>query len=71
MGYSHFYFLTQNKMANTNSLIAKLQNTEVSTVTGTVALAGAAICAYAVMPSPDAGFTNLLQASLVNLASVM
>lgn len=61
-------------MANTNSkttLLQKLQNTEVSTVTGTVALAGAAICAFSVMPSPDAQFANLLQASLVNLSTVM
>lgn len=61
-------------MANTNSaaaLLTKLKTTEVSTVTGTVALAGAAICAFSVMPSPDANFANLLQASLVNLSSVM
>ena len=61
-------------MAKTNSpasLLHKLQTTEVSTVTGTVALAGAFICALSVMPSPDAGFSNLLQASLVNLSSVM
>jgi hypothetical protein len=61
-------------MDNTNSntsFLQKLKETEVSTVTGTVALAGAAICAYSVMPSPDPNFANLLQASLVNLSSVL
>lgn len=57
-------------MANTN-LLQKLKETEVSTVTGTVALAGAALCAYSVMPSPDANFANLLQASLVNISTVL
>ncbi len=57
-------------MANTN-LLQKLKETEVSTVTGTVALAGAALCAYSVMPSPDANFANLLQASLINISSVL
>lgn len=60
-------------MANTNSnsIVKMLTETKVSTVTGTVALAGAAICAFSVMPSPDAQFANLLQASLVNISSVM
>ena len=61
-------------MANKNSktsILQKLQQTEVSTVTGTVALAGAAICAFSVMPSPNAEFANLLQASLVNISTVM
>lgn len=58
-------------MANTQTLLQKLKETEVSTVTGTVALAGAALCAYSVMPSPDANFANLLQASLINISSVL
>ncbi|NCP67850.1 hypothetical protein GW756_05865 [bacterium] len=59
-------------MANTNSnLLQKLKDTQVSTVTGTVALAGAAICAFSVMPSPDSSFANLLQASLINISSVL
>ncbi len=61
-------------MANTNSntnIIKKLNEIEVSTVTGTIALAGAAICAFSVMPTPDANFSNLLQASLVNLSTVL
>jgi len=57
-------------MANTN-LLQKLKETEVSTVTGTVALAGAALFAYSVMPSPDANFANLLQASLINISTVL
>ncbi len=61
-------------MANTNSatnLLQKVKGTQVSTVTGTAVLAGAAICAFSVMPSPDANFSNLLQASLVNISSVL
>ncbi len=61
-------------MANTNSnetLLQKAKNIQVSTVTGTAVLAGAAICAFSVMPSPDGNFSNLLQASLVNLSSVL
>lgn len=58
-------------MANTNNLLQKLKETEVSTVTGTVALAGAALYAYSVMPSPDPTFANLLQASLVNISTVL
>lgn len=59
-------------MANTTSnLLQKLKDTQVSTVTGTVALAGAAIFAFSIMPSPNANFANLLQASLVNISSVL
>jgi hypothetical protein len=59
-------------MANTNSnLLQKLKETQVSTVTGTAVLAGAAICAFSVMPSPDSNFSNLLQASLGNISIVL
>ena len=57
--------------AKSKSLMQTLQETQVSTVTGTAVLAGAAIMAYSVMPSPDGNFSSLLQASLINLSTVL
>lgn len=60
-------------MTNKNksqSVIEKLQNTEVSLVTGTLALATAFLAALSVIPTVESETTTLLQASVLNIAGL-
>ena len=55
-------------MSNTNkSLIAKMQETEVSLITGTLAIATAFLVALTVIPTFEAEAMSLLQASVFNI----
>lgn len=53
-------------MAKTQTASAweRFKNSEVSLVTGTLALATAAVAAYSVIPSPDLAAASLLEAAV-------